>query len=355
MRRHLSIPFLVVALVIASFILYPRPGPSLSAEEIAEGGDIFLPFTTRICWPDVTPAGALPDQPQQVLCMKLNEGPDTSVQSVNAWHDEFNHGLSFAGFQHTNYKIYNALSAFKSAHWRHADHWMVDLMPNPLAGSGQGYDKGAAMMRPNRSFTFENGKLIVETDVAAGLLAYGEDAWPEIIVTTAASPLGRVPNGTYAYDMFPRDWTFGCRLNANRHPTCALKKNDGDNSQAGTQVWEMSWFQKVGTGVFGGNEYGGRGNYWRLCQADEPDINCRDRFRLELTKTSVTLYVNGIKYFQQTGIPPLPNALVNGHVYVYLASAQVSHPAEIIRYHWDRLTVNTEQPPSTVPGFHLPS
>jgi hypothetical protein len=351
----LLIQFFVIALVTVGFKFLFEPSPGLSAQEISEGADVYLPLATLNCWPDVTPAGALPEQPDQVLCIKLGEGPDTSTQSVNAWRDEFNHGLSFGGFQNTNYKIYNALSAYKSAHWRHANHWMVDLMPKSLVGSGQNYDKGAAMMRPNRSFTFENGKLIVETDVAAGLLVYGEGAWPEIIVTTAAHPSGRVPDGTYAYDMFPTDWTFGCRLQANRHPTCALKKNDGNNNQAGTQVWEMSWFQKVGTYVYGGNEYGQRGNYWRLCQIDEPDINCRDRFRLELTRTSVTLYVNGLKYFQQTGIPPLPNALVNGQVYVYLASAQVSHPAVIIRYHWDRLTINTDQPPSAVPGFDPPS
>lgn len=354
MRQVLFLSLLIIASSIPAFVKSPDYSYARSAEETVEVTRINLPIISNFCWPNGTPAGALPQQPAPVLCRSLTGGPDTSTQTVNAWHDEFDHGLTFGGFQDTKYKIYDALAAYDSAHWRHADHWMVDLVPRPME-DGLGYDMGAAMLRPNRSFTFKNGKLIIESDVAAGLLAYGKKAWPEIIVTTAAKPLGRVPRGTYAYDMFPRDWTFGCRLSTNRHPTCALKKNDGSHNQAGTQVWEMSFFQKVGTKVIGGTEIGERGKYWRLCQLDEPDTLCRDRFRLELTRTSVILYVNGLLYFQQTGIPALPNELVNGRLYVYLASAHVSHPADTIRYHWDRFTINTEQPPSAAPGFESPS
>ncbi len=324
---------------------------TLSAEEIEGPDAIHLPLMSKYCWPDEIAAGALPQQPAPVLCMQLADGPDTSTQSANGWHDDFDHGLAFGGFQGTDYKIFDALAAYKSSHWRHANHWMVDLAPHPQQDD-YGWDKGAVMMRPDRSFTFENGKLIVEADVAAGMEAYGVLAWPEIIVSTGLAPIGRVRNGTYGYDMFPQDWTLGCRLDSSRHPVCALKKNNGTNNEASTRVWEMSYFQKVGSYVFGGNEHDGRGDYWRVCKKSDPDRLCRDRFRLELTRTSVTLYVNGIKYFQQTGIPPLPNAMVNGNIYVYYAGTHVRHPAEALRFHWDRLTVNTYQPPSAASNFN---
>ena len=71
-------------------------------------------------------------------------------------------------------------------------------------------------------------------------------------------------------------------------------------------------------------------------------MECRDLFRLELTRTSLTLFVNGVKYFEQTGIPPLPDKFFNGELFVYFASVVVSHPAEAIRFHWDDIRVNPD-------------
>jgi hypothetical protein len=73
---------------------------------------------------------------------------------------------------------------------------------------------------------------------------------------------------------------------------------------------------------------------------------CRDHFRLEITQTTLSLFVNGDLYFKQTDVPPLPDELLNNDIYVYFASMVVSHPAEAIRFHWDALAVNpVEQTP----------
>src|SRR3712207_7201487 len=50
---------------------------------------------------------------------------------------------------------------------------------------------------------------------------------------------------------------------------------------------------------------------FRRCVGTDPDLNCRDRFRWELTKTSFTIYVNGVKYLEWADMPPdkqLPDA-----------------------------------------------
>jgi hypothetical protein len=112
----------------------------------------------------------------------------------------------------------------------------------------------------------------------------------------------------------------------------------------------MSSFEQVGTSSFGGapDNAGPLDKAWRTCNGTDPDINCRDRFRMELTKTSVTIYVNGVKYFEQRGLKvPFPDALVNGNVYVYFAGWEVRQSADTIRYHWDHLAVNPGAGPLT--------
>jgi hypothetical protein len=235
---------------------------------------------------------------------------------------------------------------------------MMDLQPKDSSGNGL---LGGGMMRPDRSFRFENGKLVVESDVAAGITQYGPggaDIWPEVVVTPAPAPTGKIPDSLYAYGQFGGTWSFGCRYQPTRVPVCSLYNPDGqpgNPSLFGTpagRVWEMSNFEEVGTTNFGGypDNGGPLDKAWRTCNGTDPDINCRDRFRMELTKTSVTIYVNGVKYFEQTGLKvPFPDALVNGNVYVYFAGWEVRQTAETIRFHWDHLAINPAGGPTSAP------
>lgn len=310
----------------------------------ASGGNdyfSFIPFSTSdncLNWPNSTPAGALPGQPPPVWCLITATGSGTEQVSQNTWFDDFNHGLSFANFENTQYLTYDEIGAWRTKFWRHADHWMLDMAPHPQGGTS-GWDRGYALLRPNQEFHFINNKLVVETTVAAGMDAYSLDAWPEIIVTNGPQPTNG-PIELYGYDLFPQYWTLGCRLQSTRVPICALKSNDGGPDTPSNRIWEMSFWQEVGTYSYGGLPSGGLENYWHECAVTDPDILCRDHFRLELTRTSLKLFVNDELYFEQSGIPPLPNQLLNGNVYVYLASSQVNHSAETIRYHWDLLSIN---------------
>lgn len=299
-----------------------------------------IPTATPVadCGGSLTPVGALPNQPPPVFCLITNGGSGTETAVKNGWDDNFDHGLSFADFEGTNYRLFDSVGGIgRSIHWRHADHWMVDLMPRSADTPAGWATVGGALLSPNQPFQFENGKLTVGATVAAGINSYQQQAWPELVVSTSAAPTEYRRDGLYAYDTFLGHWTLGCRLHSTRETICSLVTPDGQ------RAWEMSAFQHVGTEIFGGGPYNGLEAYWRLCGDADPDGVCRDDFRLELTETSLTLYVNGGKYFEQSGIPPLPAEFVNGEVYVYYGSMTAGHSAETIRYHWDRLSVNSHR------------
>lgn len=115
------------------------------------------------------------------------------------------------------------------------------------------------------------------------------------------------------------------------------------------------FFQEQGAQNTGGFPTEASDPYWRVCAAEGvPDTACRDRFRLELTQDSVTMFVNGYRYFSQTGIPPLPDELFEGSFYVYFASLVGQTNAQVMRFHWDRLTVNPIDAPSAADNFVPP-
>lgn len=337
-------PRIKILVLLSTFLLLTLIVITISAS----GGNDYLAYIplsiSNYClpWPTNTPAGALPNQPPPVWCLIVNDGPPTEQSGQNSWFDDFNHGLAFATFDGTEYQTYDEIGAWRTKFWRHAEHWMLDMAPHP-EDETYGWNRGYAMLRPNQSFKFSNGKLIVETTVAAGMEAYDEKAWPEIVISNGPAPY-HDPVGLYGYDQFPEYWTLGCRLQSTRVPICALKNDQGTAPQGSAQIWEMSFWQQIGTYNYGGFPGGGLENLWRECAVTDPDTECRDKFRLELTATSLKLFVNDGLYFEQSGIPALPNELLTGDIYVYLVSSQVNHPADTIRYHWDLFAVNNPTP-----------
>ncbi|MEZ4417789.1 MAG: hypothetical protein R3E10_18680 [Gemmatimonadota bacterium] len=274
-------------------------------------------------------------------CRILVDGPGTARSTGNRWVDDFDHHLSFATVDEA-YRIFEHAPAFSTScsvrHFRHNDHWMADVGTDGCDG---------VLLRPDRSFRFEDGRLVVEATVAAGIEEYASHVWPELVVTTAPAPTATSNGDLYAYAQFPGSWSFGCRLENARTPVCALFDDSGRGTAG--RVFELSFFQHEGAArVYGGEPgpHGGqRDQAWRVCGSDDPDIACRDRFRLELERDAVRIFVNDVLYSEHAGLPAgkqLPDAIVNGEVYVYLASwtwrlGEIGNGA---RFHWDRVAVN---------------
>ena len=285
----------------------------------------------------------MPTTVRPIWCQALVDGPATFQHSGNRWEDDFDHGLSFATLG-GGYVAFDRPPAFaddcSASHFRHNDHWMVDLGVDGCDG---------VLMRPEPTFRFQDGKLVIEATFAAAIEGYGPNVWGEMIVTNASEPTATSNGELYAYTMFPDDWAFGCRLQAGRVPVCAVFDDSGRGSGDGGRTMEISFFQHEGAAEVFGGEPGPAGSArdlaWRTCGAQQPDIACRDTFRLELERDAVTLFVNGVRYMAHTGLPEgkgLPDALVSGDVHVYFASWswRMGEVADGARFHWDRLAVN---------------
>jgi len=262
------------------------------------------------------------------------------------------------------YRVFEDLNGANivSKHEVVGDHWIVDES-QPFGGM--------AMLSPDRTFQFENGKLIVEGDVSAGELAYGGTFWEEFVVTTASAPdqfPADAPEQQYAYGHFHRFPTFGCRFQPSAENTCAgflgaqvdypanglpfIPTFDKPPcfSLTSDRLWELSFFQDCGDN-FGGVHFGGFSDpsrsVWRACTDNQDYDPCLDRFRMELTKTGFVLYINAIRYFEDSGwdsLHSLPDSLIGGNVYVYFADVGVSRSDAPVRFHWERLAVNPHNP-----------
>lgn len=282
------------------------------------------------CDNTLTPIGALsPALP--VWCLNQgNNGATTFIATDNTWLDEFNHNLSIAPMG-SGYRLFSLGNTQHQQQFRHANHWMQDLSLET---------RGGVTMRPEPTFRFKDGKLIIEAVVAAGIKGYGSDIWPEITITTASQPTGARRDALYAYDYFPGHTTLGCRFQSDRIVVCSLFNDSQNGAFEGGRIWEMSFFQLIGTDNSGGGPWGDAEFAWNECFDGDPDVNCRDKFRLEITAHSVTLFVNDILYFSQKGIPELPTDLINGQFYVYFSGLSTAVQSNVARFHWDKLSIN---------------
>jgi len=298
-------------------------------------------LTTQVdCTPSATPLGTLPPA-KPVWCTNLGAADATFKRGRNTWQDSFDADASMVTIGR-GYRVFNrppetGSADCKAQHFRHNNHWMVDITPQC---------KGT-MMRPAKRFRFEDGQLVIEVDAAAGIQPYEQDLWPEIDITTAPRPLGQRRDGLYAYDSFPGHWTLGCRLESDRTPVCALFDNTERGATNGGRVFEISFFQHEGAEDVYGGEPGPVGSErdraWNVCQSEDPDIKCRDTFRWEISKDRLALYVNDVLYMEHSGLPAakqLPDEIVNGSVFVYFSSWGHPTTAETARFHWDRIAIN---------------
>jgi hypothetical protein len=212
----------LVALVAAVVLV----GGGLAVARSRAGGGYRDPYRGLItggCGPGVVPAGQAtpsgePEPLRPVWCYRLPVQPATRVDGANSWVDDFNTGMNMRRFQDGDmgYRVFPDIdngSPRRSLLFLNQNHWMVDTA---------GGTNGGVLVRPDRSFRFEDGMLVIEADVAAGLPAYSDSASVEIDVSTAPAPTGKVVDQQYGYGLFGGQWTFGCRFQADRQATCSL-------------------------------------------------------------------------------------------------------------------------------------
>jgi hypothetical protein len=313
-------------------------------------------------------------EPQQPIWCIGSLAPQTKTaqpDQFGGWVDNFDNNGQIGSFRdgELGYHVFDGIDGpTTSAHFVANNYWIVDL-------AKQSNLQGAAIS-PMQSFHFENGKLVLEVDVAAGTAAFHESngadiVWPEVAWSTAAAP-GGVVDGLYLYGHFEGAWTGGCRLQSARSLTCAVQADHvlstvtNDQfpcfSVSPSRVMEISGHQQCGSVHSGMSvDFGAPANAWRICQANEVDP-CLDRFRFEWSKTGLVIYINGIKYGEDSGWPTgsqLPDDVTSGAtpVWVYFGQWGDFSDSNVYRFHWQRVAVNPHDsgggivPPSASPTF----
>jgi hypothetical protein len=312
---------------------------------------------------DETPLGALPPA-KPMLCDQLSPAVDTHTEGANSWVDDFQHGTTM-GELPASYAEGQVGEGGVAKHFIHSNHWMVDIRSD----SGEFPTLLAAWMRPARTFAKQaNGTAVIEFEVATPIagtrdVATISDSWPEFAISTAPAPSGMNPwgspflrNGTYFYESFSQADVMGCRMQQSRQVICAFYPAGSEGAGAPDRQWEIN---QNGTDVVPGSEVGGgqaSSTVWAGCSStDDPDVICRNTFRVTLTNTTVRFEVKKpggsfVEFYRATpcndrascATGQMARILDNpGGFYVYFADfAYRIENDEVIRFHWDHLAVN---------------
>jgi hypothetical protein len=301
------------------------------------------------------PLGAVSPAPPPAWCSDLATAADTAIRTTNSWSDGFQSGAAHARLS-ASYLVFEGArrvathavtSLDRTRHFAHNGHWMVDIEGKgaPMGvyeGSAldfyTGPNNGGALMRPDAGFRFEDGRMVVEFEASAGVTAYGDRVWPEIVVTTAPAPSARETNGWYAAGLFGGHSTIGCAFPSDRLSECRVY--DADKITANLNAHASAG----ATLAFGGAPTTDPlQRAWRLCGPKAPDASCRDRFRLVLERDAVTIFVNGVRYMEHRGLPAaaqLPDELLRSPVYVYFGSWAYLVEPTVARVHWGGIAIN---------------
>lgn len=321
----------------------------------SSGSPIAVGSGAAECAPTAAPPlGALPPN-VPAWCYGHATAADTAVRAGNTWTDGFQSGAVHARLP-ASYRVFEGArrvattantTLYRTEHFAHNGHWMVDIAGRgaPMGiyeGSAAdfftGPNNGGGLMRPDAGFRFEDGRLVIEFEASAGMTAYGDRVWPEVVVTTAPAPAKRETNGWYAAGLFGGSPAIGCAFPSDRLSECRVY--DAERITA-----NLNAHASAGAAMaFGGAPTtDAMKQAWRLCGPTDPDAACRDRFKVVLERDAVTIFVNGVRYMDFRGLPAasqLPADLLTSPVYVYFASWAYLVQPTIARVHWAGIAIN---------------
>lgn len=188
---------------------------------------------------------------------------------------------------------------------------------------------GVAMFPIVSTGSVGDGQLVVSTGVAIGHTDYetGRDpsAFYELVITSASAPTYLRPEPFTAADSFGGEPAISCRIELTGTVACALVDSDD------VEVWSSTFFESASDDpVFGGFEEGPR--MFSRCDAGDAAADCVDDVVLNVTETAIRIDVNGERYYEQTGLDPLPEQL-QGEVSVWWAVVSSRSEVALARFH----------------------
>lgn len=350
--------------------------PLLAALALAVG---FLPVasasaatcsTVQVGLANLPPTDPEPTTP--MWCNQLAAAPPATGMNdgFGGYSDSFQNGVSGtapAAISPSQYVLQDraGVDSGLTEHWTMNGYWGSDAAKT---GTFDGDD-----LSPAESFSFQNGKLVLEGDVAAATPGFvdgngADNVWAEMDWSTRQlQDPSNTNDALYSYGYYKGAWAAGCRLQASRSVTCAVEADHDLASTTGDQapcfsdpparVMEISGFQQCGSTHSGMSvSFGAPANAWRVCPRGQVDP-CLDRFRLEWSATGLVVYVNGIKFGEDSGWDKtvgfaLPPAIVDGAtpVYAHFSDWGVFKDPNVYRFHWQRVAVNPHNGDGTPAG-----
>lgn len=329
---------------------------------------------TAACTPngDDVPAGqtfSVDDPMRASWCYALQPMTPTAQNAANGWRDTFASGVDMQRLNDGDggYRVFNSASEgrIKMQSFVHHDYWQIDMVDASLFRLS-----GGSQLSPNRAFAFDgNGRLVVEAQAAAGNWnTGGADIFYEIDISPAAAPTGVRVDNLYGYGTFGAVGAIGCRLQRQDEghgpqgvSVCA-QYDDSRRDAGGTDVVDGSHglpgriWETQGLGdrsIAQTNVTRDPTGIWRQCRVGDDDELCRDHFRLELTRDSLLLYVNGFLQREVRGIYAtnpstgrdnrVPDAWFGpAGVHVYLTSWINGGRHSVQRFKWGDIAVNPD-------------
>lgn len=275
--------------------------------------------TPKACETSMPPTGALASEPASIWCYTdLNSAGKTAIQGTNSFVDTFTKSTNFSDCC-GGYAVFNAIKPTgKAKMWRQGNYWITDSIAN------------ISLLRPNNTFSFEGGKLVIEAAVAASMPGYNNLIFPEIIVSTASHPSSPHKNARYGYEQFAQHTTFGCRLEGStQRVVCTLTDKSTPASAPAKIIYEKKSTTPTAS----------QKAAWKVCTSGQPASACMNTYRLEISATSAVIYVNAIKYAEFSGLA-LPADLVKGKGYVYFSTTNLDSSNAAYRLQWGALAIN---------------
>lgn len=210
--------------------------------------------------------------------------------------------------------------------------WMIDVAPRPdlqgaveLPADGAG---GAAMLLAEEPVPVDDG-FDVTFALAVGHRDYRGDrnpgAWYEVMLTPSREPGDLRTGPLYLGDWFAGATTLSCRFELLGNTVCRLTGSDD------AVIWQTSFVDDAGDQPsVGGFERDDRS--FTPCGPDDPIASCLDTMRLRFADNTLTIDVNGLRYFEQPGLPDLPEEL-RGDMAWWTAVVTSRSELEHLRFH----------------------
>ncbi|HLJ69534.1 MAG TPA: hypothetical protein VKX16_19435 [Chloroflexota bacterium] len=372
------------------------PAPAMSQPMRVQNGSIpspvgNCPFTITNPIGQANPSQE-PEPMYPIECAPepMNAEPTTRISGANSWVDDFQTGVPMGNLEDGNmgYRVFRAMTYQKGPFTRarlacsgtfscdqlfvNNNHWMDDEQV--------GFGFGAAIS-PNRSFLPVNHEFVFDSDVAAGITDYQPvDAHTELAISTAAVPTGGTNVQGDLGGQFKGAWTLFCPLSPQVGADCQLMAPTeypvGSHHYIRwtySGVWQYSvkmWGDDPGVKVWVNGKLYHLSDFFRRCAHNQMDMYCRDRFRIDMTPSQLSVYVNGQLFLQATAtantqiadLPKgqlFPTQMLDGSTPLYtyvgdwMGSGAEHHPGLFVRYHFQHIAVNPGTPPSASPSFCL--